>query len=72
MLRFTQQGMQNIQEEPNRIGAARQAFGAAGARLREFYPVTGQYDLAGILEAPVDETGARVGLAVSPIIAALP
>ncbi len=64
LLRFTQQGIQNIKESPNRVEAARKAFEAVGGRLKDFYLVTGQYDMVGIIEAPDDETAARVALAI--------
>ncbi len=60
LLRFTQQGIQNIKESPNRIEAARKAFEARGGRLRDVYAVTGQYDMIGIIEAPDDETAAAL------------
>ena len=65
LLRFTQQGIQNIKESPDRVQASRQAFEAAGARLKDIYVVTGQYDFVAVIEAPDDETAATVGLALS-------
>ena len=64
LLRFTQQGIQNIKESPNRIEAARKAFEARGGRLKDVCAVTGQYDMIGIIEAPDDETAATMGLAL--------
>ena len=64
LLRLTQQGIQSIKEAPGRIDAARQAFEAAGARLKDVYAVTGQYDYVVIVEAPDDETAAAAGLAL--------
>ena len=63
LLRWTDQGIQNVKESPARIEAARQAFEAAGGRMRDTYLVTGQYDLVAIAEAPDDETMARIALA---------
>ncbi len=64
LLRLTQQGIQSIKESPGRIDAARKAFEGAGARLKDVYAVTGQYDYVAIIEAPNDETAATVGLAL--------
>ena len=64
LLRLTQQGIQNIKEAPSRIDAARKAFEAVGAKLKDVYAVTGQYDYVVISEAPDDETAARAGLAL--------
>jgi uncharacterized protein with GYD domain len=67
LLRLTQQGIQNIKESPNRIAASRKAFEAAGGRLRDIYVVTGQYDFVAVVEAPDDETAARVALSLSAL-----
>jgi uncharacterized protein with GYD domain len=64
LLRLTQQGIQNIKQGPKRIEAARKAFADAGGKLREVFVVTGQYDYVAIIEAPDDETGARMALAL--------
>ncbi len=64
LLRYTQKGIQNIKESPNRLEAAKKAFRDAGAELKEFYLVMGQYDAVSISEAPDDETLARVLLAL--------
>ena len=54
LLRYTQKGIQNIKESPNRLDAAKKAFRDAGAELKEFYLVMGQYDAVSISEAPDD------------------
>ncbi|MFQ5595725.1 MAG: GYD domain-containing protein [Anaerolineae bacterium] len=55
-LRYTQQGIGNIKDSPARLDAAKQAFQAMDAELKEFYLVTGQYDAVVVSEAPDDET----------------
>jgi len=67
LFRFTQQGMQNIKESPARVEAAKRAFQAMGAKVKEFYSVMGRYDTVFILEAPDDETVARAALAVGSL-----
>ena len=64
LARFTQQGIQHIKDSPNRIDAGKQAFQSMGAELKEFYLVSGQYDIVTIFEAPDDETMAKVLLAL--------
>ena len=64
LARFTQQGIQHIKESPNRLNAGKQAFRSMGAELKEFYLVSGQYDIVTIFEAPDDETMAKVVLAL--------
>jgi uncharacterized protein with GYD domain len=64
LLRLTQQGIQSIKQAPGRIDAARKGFEAVGAKLKEVYAVTGQYDYVAIMEAPDEATAARAGLAL--------
>ena len=64
LARFTQQGIQHIKESPNRLDAGKQMFQSMGATLKEFYLVSGQYDIVVIFEAPDDATMAKVMLAL--------
>ena len=64
LVRWTQQGVQNIKESPARLDAAKQAFKAMGGELKEIYLVMGQYDLVVIGEVPDDETVAKLSLAI--------
>ncbi len=63
LLRYTQQGVQNIKESPARLDAAKKAFQAMGAELKQWYLVMGQYDAIVVAEAPDDETVAKLALA---------
>jgi uncharacterized protein with GYD domain len=65
LLRYTQQGIQKIKEAPGRIDAAKKAFRAMGAEMKQYFSVMGQYDAVVITEAPNDETVAKLALAVS-------
>src|SRR5206468_4001350 len=65
LLRFTQRGIEAIKDGPARLEAAREAYRAAGAKLRDFYLVTGKYDAVVIAEAPDDETAVKLSLALS-------
>ena len=64
LIRYTQKGIENIKESPARLNAAKKAFQAMGAELKEFYLVTGQYDIVIVSEAPNDETVAKLSLAI--------
>src|SRR2546425_6702961 len=46
----------------HRLDVAKQAFRDAGAELKAFYLVTGQYDAVAISEAPNNETVAKLSL----------
>jgi uncharacterized protein with GYD domain len=67
LIRFTQKGIENIREGPKRLDAARERFRAAGAELKAFYLVNGQYDAVVIAEAPDDETIARLALGIGSL-----
>ena len=64
LLRYTQQGVQNIKESPARLDAAKKAFKAMGGELNQWYLVLGQYDAVVISEGPDDETAAKLALAI--------
>jgi len=61
---FTQEGIQNIKDSPSRLDATKQIFESMGAKVKEFYLVTGEYDLVLIGEAPDDETVAKLALTI--------
>ena len=64
LISLTQKGIENIKESPARLDQAKAAFKAMGAELKQFYLVTGQYDMVVISEAPDDETVSKVALAI--------
>ena len=55
LISWTQKGIESVKEGPARLDAAKQAFQAMGAELKEFYLVMGQYDMVVVGEAPDDE-----------------
>jgi uncharacterized protein with GYD domain len=66
-LKFTQQGAQNIKDSPKRLDAARRAYQAAGAKLKDFYLVMGRYDAVVIADAPDEATVAKLAMAVGAL-----
>jgi len=64
LIKWTQEGIKNVKESPNRLDMAKKAFQAAGAELKEFYLVMGQYDMVIVTEGPDDETAAKLALAI--------
>lgn len=62
---WTQQGVEKVKDSPARLDAARKAFKALGADLKEFYLTMGRYDFVLITEAPNDEAAAKAALAVA-------
>src|SRR5450759_2466762 len=65
LLRWTSQGSQYIKESPSRLDAARKAFEAVGVKLKDFYMVTGRYDMVIITEAPDEVALAKATLSIA-------
>lgn len=56
LLKYTQQGVANLKDSPQRLDAGRKLFKKAGAKIKDTYLTMGRYDLVCIIEAPDDET----------------
>ncbi len=65
LLKWTPQGLQSVKNSPTRLEAARKGFEAAGAKMKEFYMVTGQYDMVAIVDAPNDVALAKAILSAA-------
>jgi uncharacterized protein with GYD domain len=64
LAKFTQKGIEEIKEGPNRLEEAKKTFEAMGAKIKDFYLVAGKYDMLVIVEAPNDETIAKLALSI--------
>jgi uncharacterized protein with GYD domain len=67
LLRYTDQGIKSIKESPGRLDAAKKAFQAQGAELKQFFLLMGRYDILLVAEAPNDETVGKVTLALGSL-----
>jgi len=67
LVNYTQKGIENVKESPQRLEATKQAFQRMGAELKEFYLVMGQYDIILVTEAPNDETVAKIALTLGSL-----
>jgi uncharacterized protein with GYD domain len=65
LLRWTSKGLENIKDSPSRVDAARKTIELAGATLKEFFMVTGQYDMVITVEAPDDTVVAKAVLSIA-------
>ncbi|HXF60539.1 MAG TPA: GYD domain-containing protein [Caldilineaceae bacterium] len=63
LFNFTEQGIRNVKESPNRAREAAQAAQSMGGRFIGVWWLLGQYDGLVIIEAPDDETATRLLLA---------
>jgi len=62
LVSWTDQGIRNIKEAPQRIDAFRKTVEAAGGKLTGFYITMGKYDIVTIIDAPSDEALANITL----------
>lgn len=60
LVNWTEQGIKNIKQGPDRLEAFKQATQAAGGRVIFFYMLMGEYDLATLIEVPDDDAATRV------------
>ena len=63
LFRWTQKGIENIKDSPNRLEKVKKAINSSGGKFQAFYMTMGQYDGVVISEAPSDEAYAKVTLA---------
>jgi uncharacterized protein with GYD domain len=65
LMRWTKEGLDKIKESPTRLEAGKKAVESAGGKLKSFYMLMGQYDMAIIVEVADDATLARVNLSLA-------
>lgn len=65
LLEFTEQGVENIEESPDRVEEAKELIESLGGEFRDFYYTFGRYDAIGVADFPDDEAYARFALAVN-------
>ena len=65
LLKWTEQGIRDVKQSPQRLDAAKEAFRVAGGQLKDFYLVLGDYDVVIIGEFPNDEAYTRTVLAIA-------
>ena len=64
LVSYTDEGIQQIRESPDRLDAARALGESLGVELHEFYLTMGQYDAVVLIEAPDEETATTYALRV--------
>ncbi len=62
LLNFTEEARRNIRDT-SALDAAKQGIEAMGGQWKAWYLTMGQYDAVVVIEAPDDETAARIALA---------
>ena len=64
LINYTDQGIRNIRDSPNRAQAARELARSLGAEMKDLYLTMGGYDLVCTVEADSDEAIAKLTLAL--------
>jgi uncharacterized protein with GYD domain len=64
LVNWTDQGIKNVKQSPQRLDAARALATKLKCKLRDFYLTVGSYDMVCVLEAPDDEAAASFLLAL--------
>ena len=64
LINYTDQGIRNVKDSPDRAEAARKAIRDMGGDMTALYLTMGTYDLVAIIEAPSDAVVAKFVLAL--------
>ncbi|MHB8173802.1 MAG: GYD domain-containing protein [Nitrospirota bacterium] len=64
LYKFTEQGVRNLKDHPRRVERIREEFKKAGAQIKEFYAIMGQFDTMIIAEAPNEEVITKLNLMI--------
>lgn len=65
LIKYTAKGVENVKESPKRLNAFKQLCESMGAKVEGFYLTMGRYDLVVIVDAPNQETVAKIILATA-------
>lgn len=62
---YTQHGIENIDDSPDRLDDARELVESLGGELTAFYLTMGEYDLVTVAEFPDDDAAAKALLRIA-------
>lgn len=62
LVNWTEQGVKNVRESPDRLDAAKKTLSVMGGTFRAFYLTMGESDMVAVVEAPDDAVMARFAL----------
>ena len=65
LARWTEQGVKNVKQLPQRFAATEALASQLGGRVKDFYVVMGRYDVIAIGEAPNDEAATKLALGLA-------
>jgi len=64
LLNWTQKGIEEIKNSPQRLDKAKEMFRSAGVEMKAFYMTVGRYDMVTVVEARDEASLAKAMLAV--------
>ena len=64
LAQFTDQGIRNIKNSPQRAGQAAELAKSFGCEMKEIYWTLGEYDIVTLIEAPDEASFMSFGLAL--------
>jgi len=64
---WTDQGIRNVKESPARAEAAKELLRSLGGEVKQFYVLTGRYDIVLISEAPDGDVLVKFALAIGSL-----
>ncbi len=62
LINYTEQGIRNVKDSPNRVDAAKALAQNLGGKFKQTYLTLGAYDLVAVLELPDDAAAAKFAL----------
>ena len=65
LVRYTGEGVQHMDESPDRLDAARDVVESMGGELTHFFLTMGQYDAVVIMELPDGEAATQAGITIA-------
>jgi len=63
--KFTQKGIENMKDSPQRLEAARKVAKSTGGEIKEFFYTMGRYDFVAVCESPSVESMTKSLLIIS-------
>ncbi len=67
LVNWTQKGIENVKGSPDRLDSWKDAVKQSGGEVKSFFMTMGDYDLVTVVEAPDDETYAKLILTVAAL-----
>jgi len=64
LIKYTQKGIENMKDSPNRLDMAKELFKSMGGELKSFYLAMGRFDAVVIAEGPDDETATKLAMTI--------